>query len=140
MTHETDKRISFEIDFNELFITLIPQLLLFYVSSVYKKRIPRISGLCFIQYSKGSLCLWTKLVTILLHCHSANIYHFKLVLMQHYPISISSTKQLSNYVDVLFRDVFVLFNLKALNSVQKLVLNVFYIRNSEHTLGRQSLI
>ena len=37
MTHETDKRISFEIDFNELFITLIPQLLLFYVSSVYKR-------------------------------------------------------------------------------------------------------
>ena len=67
--------------------------------SIRLKRIERIFLVStFIQYSRGSL--QTTLVTMLLHCHSANIYHLKLVLMQHYPINISSTKQLYKYIRI----------------------------------------
>ena len=95
MYHRNGTKI---IDFNELFITLILLTNNTFVLHPLKQGSINISGLQFIQYSRGSL--QTTFVTVLLHCHSANICHLKLVLMQHYPINISSTKQLYDYIQI----------------------------------------
>ena len=74
MYHRNGTKI---IDFNELFITLIPLTNNTFVLHPIKQDSINISGLSFIQYSRGSL--QTTFVTVLLHCHSANICHLKLV-------------------------------------------------------------